>query len=150
MKDGTRLGAGDTSGDELIERATAVRRNAYVPYSNFRVGAALLAESGRVYTACHVENGSYGLSMCAERSAVFQAIAAGEHRFQAIAIVTDTGAAPCGACRQVLIEFDPTGQMAVALGDGQNRRRLYRLADLLPHSFTPDQLYQERNEGGEG
>jgi cytidine deaminase len=129
--------------DELIERAVKVRRNAYAPYSRFPVGAALLGESGQVYAACNVENGSYGLSICAERSAVFQAVAAGEKRFRAIAIVTHTSAAPCGACRQVLTEFDLAGELVVALANPQGEYRLFSLADLLPHHFTPDQLSRE-------
>ncbi len=132
--------ASATNWDELIARAAEARGTAYVPYSHFPVGAALVGESGRLYTACNVENASYGLSICAERNAVAQAVAAGERRFRAIAIVTETGAAPCGACRQVLAEFNPAGDLAVALVDGAGKRRLFTLADLLPHSFTADQL----------
>jgi cytidine deaminase len=136
----TIAGNSDINWDELIASAVKVRRNGYAPYSRFLVGAALLGESGRIYAACNVENGSYGLSICAERSAVFQAVAAGEKRFRALAIATQTGAAPCGACRQVLTEFDLAGAMLVALADLQARYQLLSLADLLPHRFTPDQI----------
>jgi cytidine deaminase len=143
ITDATATGVTDINWDELIARAVNVRCNAYAPYSRFPVGAALLGESGQVYAACNVENGSYGLSICAERSAVFQAVAAGEQRFRAIAIVTQTGAAPCGACRQVLAEFDPAGTMTVALADLKGGYRLFSLADLLPHRFTSGQLSHE-------
>ena len=91
----------------LIATATAARLAAYAPYSNFQVGAALLAKDGRVFTGCNVENLSYGLTICAERNAIFAAVAAGVREFDAIAIVADTRepVSPCGACRQVMAEF---------------------------------------------
>lgn len=93
--------------EKLIERAKEARERAYVPYSNFKVGAAVLTESGEIYTGCNVENSSYGLSNCAERTAIFKAVSEGHKDFKAIAIVADTERAcpPCGACRQVILEF---------------------------------------------
>src|SRR6188474_2448869 len=93
--------------DQLISAAIAARLEAHAPYSNFKVGAALLAKDGRVFTGCNVENLSYGLTMCAERVAIGAAVAAGVRDFQGVAVVADTGVpiSPCGACRQVLSEF---------------------------------------------
>jgi cytidine deaminase len=124
--------------DELVALAKEARRNAYAPFSNFAVGAALLAKSGQVYSGCNVENASYGLSICAERVALFKAVAAGEREFVAIAVVTETGATPCGACRQVLREFG--GDLRVIVANLKGERRVYTLEELLPHSFTAQQL----------
>jgi cytidine deaminase len=127
--------------DELVALAAQARRHAYAPYSHFAVGAALLAKSGRVYTGANVENASYGLSVCAERVAVWKAVAEGERAFTTIAVVTENGVSPCGACRQVLAEFagDPQS-LRLIVADAQGRRRTYTLAELLPEAFTPDQL----------
>jgi len=127
--------------DELVALAAQARRHAYAPYSHFAVGAALLAQSGRVYTGANVENASYGLAVCAERVAVWQAVAAGERDFTAIAVVTENGVSPCGACRQVLAEFagDPR-TLRLIVADAQGRRRTFTLAELLPEAFTPEQL----------
>lgn len=124
----------------LLELARQARDMAYAPYSGFPVGAALLGRSGRVYTGCNVENASYPLTTCAERTAVVRAVSEGERAFQAIAVVTVTGAMPCGACRQVLSEFDPSGQMRVIVGDGRDNVRIFALAYLLPYAFDPEQL----------
>jgi cytidine deaminase len=123
--------------DELIEVATRVRQRAYVPYSHFRVGAALLGASGQIYPGCNVENISYGLTSCAERNAVFRGLGEGEQRFTALAVVTasDPPASPCGACRQVLLEFAANGDMDVVLANLDGARRLTRLSSLLPESF---------------
>lgn len=123
---------------DLIEAALAARERAYAPYSRFKVGAALVGESGRIYGGCNVENISYGLSSCAERNGIFRAIAEGERRFTAVAVVTDTTAptAPCGACRQVLLEFAVGGDMDVVLATVGGARRLTRLSTLLPESFS--------------
>ncbi len=124
---------------ELIASATAARERAYAPYSNFKVGAALLGKSGRVYTGCNVENAAYGTCICAERTAVFKAISEGEREFEVIAVVTENGVAPCGPCRQVMIEFAP--DMTVIIADDQGRvHATTTVRDLLPHGFTPDQL----------
>jgi cytidine deaminase len=124
--------------DELIASAMAAREQAYAPYSNFKVGAALLGKSGRVYTGCNVENAAYGPSMCAERTAVFKAVSEGEREFEAIAVVTENGVSPCGTCRQVMMEFTP--DMAVVISDTQGNTRITTVRDLLPDGFTPDQL----------
>lgn len=93
---------------ELLQLAEAARRHAHAPYSRYSVGAALLCRSGRVFTGCNVENASFGLSICAERTAVFKAVSEGELDYVAVAVATpDAGATPCGACRQVLHEFAP-------------------------------------------
>ena len=90
---------------ELIKVANQVRSNAYAPYSNYPVGAALLTKSGKIFTGVNVENAAYPDSICAERSAIFSAVSAGEREFDAIAVVTRNGGTPCGSCRQVLSEF---------------------------------------------
>jgi cytidine deaminase len=123
---------------ELIQLAARARENAYAPYSKFKVGAALLAKSGRIYTGANVENASYGLTICAERAALFNAVSAGEREFTAIAIVTDRGVSPCGACRQVLREF---GQdLRVIVADTQGHQREHTLGELLPDDFKPEDL----------
>lgn len=113
---------------------------AYSPYSNVRVGAALLGADGRVHAGCNVENASYGLTICAERSAVFKAVSEGERAFRAIAIATSLAdpLPPCGACRQVLAEFAP--KLPVVLVGAKGRRTRTTLAKLLPHAFGPDDL----------
>jgi cytidine deaminase len=120
---------------ELLRAAREVQARAYAPFSKFAVGAALLAEDGRVFTACNVENSSYGLSVCAERAAVAAAVAAGALRFRAVAIVVsgDKPATPCGACRQVLVEFSP--DMTVILGAPDGSHSLTTAAELLPGFF---------------
>lgn len=123
---------------ELIAMATEARRNAYAPYSHYAVGAALLAASGKVYTGANVENASYGLAICAERTAAVKAVSEGERDFVTIAVVTENGGTPCGACRQVLNEFGP--DMRVLVADVAGRYKAYRLPELLPASFGPAQL----------
>jgi len=124
--------------ESLIAKAMEAREKAHVPYSHFAVGAALLARSGRIYTGCNVENASYGLSICAERTAVFKAVSEGERDFEAIAVVTEKGVTPCGACRQVLLEFGEDIQVIVANGAGEYR--VFTLQELLPQAFTPKHL----------
>jgi cytidine deaminase len=120
---------------ELTTAAQAVASNAYAPYSHLRVGAALEAESGRIYTGCNVENSSFGLTVCAERSAVFQAVARGEKSFARLAIFTpDAGPlSPCGACRQVLAEMGQDLRI-ISVGRGGLTRE-FRLSELLPQAF---------------
>lgn len=124
--------------EELIAKAMEAREKAHAPYSHFAVGAALLAKSGRVYTGCNVENASYGLSICAERTAVFKAVSEGERDFEAMAVVTDKGVTPCGACRQVLLEFGEDIQVIVA--DETGGYRVFGLQELLPEAFDSDDL----------
>ncbi len=121
--------------DKLISAAKGVRKNAYAKFSGFEVGAALLADDGSVITGCNVENSSFGLTMCAERTAVFKAISEGHRNFIAIAIVSDSDlpARPCGACRQVLYEFNPDLEIACANVNGTVDK--FNLSDLFPEGF---------------
>jgi cytidine deaminase len=119
---------------ELEKAARHVRKNAHAPYSRFKVGAAVRAASGRIYLGVNVENASFGLTVCAERNAIAAAITAGEKKIRAIAIATATGAAPCGACRQVLSEFAPA--LPIALVAPAKPVRYFTLNELLPEQFT--------------
>lgn len=123
---------------ELISAASTVRAQAYAPYSGFSVGAALRALDGTLYVGVNVENASYGLAICAERNAIAHAVACGAREFVAIAVVTQNGVTPCGACRQVLAEFGPN--MLVIVADAAGNQRRYRLSELLPDAFVPQQL----------
>lgn len=120
----------------LMAEAVRARREAYAPYSRFPVGAALLAKDGRVIRGSNVENASYGMSVCAERTAVWKAVSEGIREFEAIAITAreGSGAPPCGACRQILQEFAP--HMTVLWRDGRGRIRSSRLSELLPQAFV--------------
>jgi cytidine deaminase len=124
--------------EELIETAKKARKQAYAPYSHYKVGAALLGKSGKVYTGCNVENASYGHTVCAERTAVLKAVSEGEREFEAVAVVTKNGGSPCGACRQVLSEFAPA--LIVYIADKDGEYRTTTLKKLLPDSFTPAHL----------
>ena len=131
------------SDDDLERLARAAReasRRAYCPYSKFRVGAAVLSGSGEIAAGCNVENASYGLTICAERNAVFQAVARGQTAIRAVAVYTPTATptAPCGACRQVLNEFGPDA-VVLCVCDGPDSIRA-TLSDLLPRSFGPKNL----------
>ena len=123
---------------ELIALAMKARQKAYAPYSHYLVGAALLTSSGQVYTGANVENASYGLAICAERTAAVKAVSDGERDFVAIAVVTENGGTPCGACRQVLNEFGPG--MRVLIADAAGNYQALPLSELLPASFGPAQL----------
>ncbi len=120
----------------LIQAARTVRQNAYAPYSGYAVGAAVRTADGRVFAGCNVENASYGLSICAERAAVFSAIASGARRITAVALCTPDGGTPCGACRQVLLEFanDPQTCVVWVVKPDEIVGR-YTLAELIPHGF---------------
>jgi cytidine deaminase len=124
----------------LLDRARDARKHAYAPYSEFHVGAALLAVDGRVFTGVNVENVSYGLGNCAERVAIGKAVSEGAQEFTAIAVVgpeDDVACSPCGACRQVMHEFAP--EMVLVTPDGSGWRA-HRIADLLPGAFVPARL----------
>ena len=124
----------NTSDEMLLQAARQARTAAYAPYSNYRVGAALLGEEGRVYTGGNIENISYGLTNCAERTALFKAVSEGQRTFKTIAIAADATAPwPCGACRQVLSEFAPKLKVLITWGDGQQSEST--LDRLLPNSF---------------
>ena len=132
--------------DELVRRAIEMARTAYAPYSRFGVGAAALGGSGRIYAGCNVENASYPCGICAERNAVFQAVAAGERRIAAIAVaggrdgVVSDYCAPCGICRQTLREFADPESCLVYLAKSEADVRVMTLAELLPASFGPESL----------
>ena len=119
---------------ELFEAAVAARRNAHAPYSGFAVGAALRTESGHVFAGCNVENASLGLTVCAERVAIWKAISEGEHAFEALAVASESGATPCGACRQVMSEF--VEDMRILVADTTGRGWVTSLKALLPHPFS--------------
>jgi cytidine deaminase len=126
--------------DALLEAARAVRENAVATFSKFRVGAALRAKSGKVYTGCNVENASYGLTICAERAAIFKALSEGERGFDAIAVVTDAEklTPPCGACRQIIWEF--CGDAEVILGNLKGKTEVHRMSALFPLPFDISNL----------
>jgi cytidine deaminase len=126
---------------ELLQIAKKAKANSYSPYSNFRVGAVLVAESGNLYTGTNVENSSYGLTNCAERSAVFTAISEGERKFKTIVLTSDAKdfITPCGACRQVLMETCGSN-LEVVMSNAENEIRILRLSELLPLSFNKEYL----------
>lgn len=124
--------------DKLIRAACEARQNAYAPYSHYRVGAAIWMEDGRLYTGVNVENASYGLTICAERVAIASAIAAGQRDFVMLALVTANGGSPCGACRQVMVEFAP--DMPVIIADEQGIRQTLPAHALIPGFFGPEHL----------
>lgn len=122
---------------QLIEEAKAARERAYVPYSKFKVGAALMTKEGKVYGGCNIENASYGLTNCAERTAIFKAVFEGERTFEKMVIVGETDApiSPCGACRQVIAEFcEP--DMPVILTNLNGNTQETTVSELLPGAFT--------------
>jgi len=126
--------------ETLISAATQARENAHAPYSNFCVGAALRATSGRIFGGCNVENATYGLTVCAERIAIFKAISEGERGFDAISVVTDTDALtpPCGACRQLIWEF--CGDIPVIMANLKGRVEIMQMQNLFPRPFDSSHL----------
>ena len=128
--------------ESLLESARGAYRDAYVPYSGFSVGAAVLTQDGTVFTGCNVENASYGLTVCAERTAVFSAVAAGHRQITAIAVVAANvdAVTPCGACRQVLNEFAPATADMIVILEQDGRPSLLTLDELLPRAFGPRDL----------
>ena len=124
---------------DLIDLANTARQRAYVPYSNYPVGAVVRTKSGRLYTGVNVENAAYPQTMCAERVAIFKAVSEGEQEFEVISVVTDNGGSPCGGCRQVMAEFGL--DTIVLLADGTGRLvKETTVGELLPEAFTPDRL----------
>lgn len=133
--------------EQLILEAKKARENAYTPYSHFQVGAALVGKSGKIYHGCNIENAAYGPTNCAERTAFFKAVSEGEREFTKIAVVggpegadADVTCAPCGVCRQVMMEFCVPDQFMIVLADGKDRWMELSLKELLPLGFGPDNL----------
>jgi len=123
----------------LVKAAMDARMNAYVPYSNYAVGAAVLTSSGKIYTGVNVENAAYPSAMCAERVAIYKAISEGERQFDAISVVTENGGTPCGACRQVMAEFGLQTIILIANQIGEIVRET-DVSALLPDAFLPEDL----------
>jgi len=126
--------------DPVIAVAKGARENAHAKFSNFKVGAGLRAASGKIYGGCNVENATYGLTVCAERVAIFKAISEGERKFDAIAVVTDTDALtpPCGACRQLIWEF--CGDVPVVMSNLKGKIEVIRMRELFPKPFDASNL----------
>lgn len=129
----------------LIEIAKQARENAFAPFSNFKVGAAIETADGKIYAGCNVENASYGLTVCAERVAIWKAISEGEREFRQIAVVAETDelTPPCGACRQILWEF--CGDVPVTLANLNGKTETVMMSDLLPRAFGREFLEQNKN-----
>lgn len=126
----------------LIKEAIKARKNAYCPYSNFKVGAAVVFEDGEIYTGCNVENASFGATMCAERTAIFTAVAKGNTKLKAIALIGDLNGYtyPCGMCRQVMSEFAENGDIKVYIVKNETDYLVKTLDELIPGSFTRKDL----------
>lgn len=120
----------------LVQAAQEAQKNAYAPFSRFKVGAALLTTDNKITLGCNIENASYGLTVCAERVAIFKAVSEGYKKFKAIAVVTSDCSYPCGACLQVMAEFSPN--ITVILSNGKSRTKILKLKDLLPKAFSSD------------
>lgn len=124
---------------ELINRALEAQKMAYVPYSGFRVGAALLTEDNKIYSGCNIEISSYSPTICAERTAIFKAVSEGHRKIKAIAVVGDSNYTfPCGVCRQVLREFGKNANIIIA--NSLDDYKIFTLDDILPYSFGPEDL----------
>ncbi|WP_281725880.1 cytidine deaminase [Lachnoclostridium phocaeense] len=136
----------ETKIQELIETAAAQLAFSYTPYSHFKVGAALLAKNGRVYTGCNIENAAYTPTNCAERTAIFKAVSEGVREFEAICIVGGPEGRivdytpPCGVCRQVMMEFCQPEEFQIILAKGKDDYQIYKLKDLMPQGFGPGNL----------
>ncbi len=126
--------------EELIEIAKQAREKASAPFSNFKVGAALVDKAGEIFTGCNIENASYGLTMCAERVAIFKAISEGAREFQKIIVVADTEnlTPPCGACRQIIWEF--CGDIEIILANLQGKTETFKMKELFPRAFDANFL----------
>lgn len=130
------------SDQQLVAAAIAASQHAYIPYSRYAVGAALLASDGTLYTGCNVESASFSPTICAERTALVKAVSEGQREFTAVAVATRDAGSPCGVCRQLLYEFSPSLRVILADLDG-NLRLTTTLEDLLPHGFGPFDLYAD-------
>lgn len=132
----------ETEKRELAKKAIEAKEQAYVPYSHFRVGAALLAASGKIYSGCNIENAAYTPTNCAERTAFFKAVSEGERAFTAIAITGDADdyLYPCGVCRQVMAEFCDADEFKIYLVKNENEIREFTMKEILPGAFTADEL----------
>ncbi|HEY52855.1 MAG TPA: cytidine deaminase [Caldilineae bacterium] len=130
---------------KLLDMAQSARDRAYAPYSHYAVGAALLTESGKIFTGCNVENAVYPATCCAERVAIFKAVSEGHRQFRAIVVATEDGGSPCGVCRQVMREFSP--EMIVFIMDAAGKVRETSVAALLPDSFGPENLGRATGSG---
>ena len=130
---------------ELIQKAKEAKEQAYAPYSGFHVGAALLCKDGTIFTGCNIENSAYGPTNCAERTAIFKAVSEGFREFEAIAIISDSKqpTAPCGVCRQVMAEFCDCENFEI-ICNTEHGLHSFRLKELLPGSFGPANLKQEK------
>ena len=128
----------DVAWENLFKQAVEAREKSYSPYSHYKVGAALLTKSGRIYRGCNIENAAYTPSVCAERTAIFKAVSEGETEFVAIAVATANSGAPCGVCRQVIREFAPN--LTIIYGSIDGNYRVVTLPELLPQSFGPENL----------
>ncbi len=128
---------------ELIDRAIEAAEAAYAPYSNYRVGAAVLTEDGRVFTGCNVENAVYPLTLCAERVAITKAVSEGAGKIRAVAVATENAGTPCGSCRQVIREFGAP-DLPVYIADFKGHYRERTLEQLLPESFTAEDLEESK------
>ncbi|CAF1470896.1 unnamed protein product [Rotaria magnacalcarata] len=140
------LAPSSTELQELFREAHLAKHKAYCPYSKFRVGAALLTTSGKIYSGCNIENASYALATCAERTAVVKAVSEGEKSFKKLAITSDVESGftgPCGSCRQTLAEFGL--DLDVYLVNTKNESKLYKLQEILPIAFTPSDLEKSRS-----
>jgi cytidine deaminase len=133
--------------EQILEKALSMRQNSHAPHSHFKVGAALLTSSGIMIGGCNIESDVYGLTMCAERNAIFAAFAQGYRNFQAIAVATTTQGTPCGSCRQIIAEL--CGNITIYTTDLAKNIRTYQAYDLLPHHFTLNknlQIHEKMHE----
>lgn len=133
---------------KLIEAALSARENAYVPYSHFKVGAAVLTEDGEIVSGCNVENASYGATNCAERTAIFSAVAMGKKKITAIAVVGDLNSYtyPCGICRQVMVEFADSSDIPVIIAMNEKEYMVKKLEEILPGAFTKEALSEAKEK----
>ncbi len=134
-----------STGQKLLKAASEALENAYSPYSEFRVGAALITADGQIFSGCNIENSAYGLTICAERTAIFKAVSEGYTDFEKLAIVVESAegiGTPCGSCRQVMLEFNP--EMDVIMSNTSGEYKIYKTRDLLPRSFASKQLDEDK------